>query len=184
MDHGILSVRQATAPRHRAGICARCTVCTILSSLVLFVVGVCLGIGVLVPTVSGANTYRVLSGSMEPAIPTGSLVIVRPCDEAKPGDVITFDHKADTVTHRVVDTVVLPDGTTAYQTKGDANARADEIVVQHDQVHGTVWYQVPYLGIIAGKTTGPVTLLVVSSAVGLSSRAAWWLVSGRCGRAL
>ena len=61
----------------------------------------------------------VLSGSMEPAIKTGSIVFVKPSDTYQKGDIITFtDGKAaSSVTHRVFE-IQNKDGKDIFITKG------------------------------------------------------------------
>ena len=77
---------------------------------------------------------RVLTGSMEPRIPVGALVVSRPADATmlEPGDVIQFVPPAPygppgggPVVHRVVDVSRDAEGTVVLHTKGDANAAAD-----------------------------------------------------------
>ncbi|WP_153397099.1 signal peptidase I [Ornithinicoccus halotolerans] len=110
---------------------------------------------ILIPRLTGWVPLTVLSGSMEPTIPTGSLVVVeRLHGEADltgigTGDVITFmPHPDDPtlVTHRVVSAGTRADGTTVFVTQGDANAAADPEPVGAQQVRGTVRYHVPYAG--------------------------------------
>ncbi len=86
---------------------------------------VALGLG---PRLGHYRTLTVLSGSMEPEIPTGSVVVVtpKPLREVRVGDVIVFNAPTDgrPVTHRVIE--VLEDGNRPLiRTKGDANASAD-----------------------------------------------------------
>ena len=73
--------------------------------------------------------YAVTSGSMEPAIATGSLILVErvPASSVRAGDVITFDPPgpAGRVTHRVVDRA-RQDGSWYFTTKGDANPASDD----------------------------------------------------------
>jgi len=69
----------------------------------------------------------VQSGSMEPAIHTGSVVMVKPASDYKIGDVITFGEVSKTkapITHRIYDIKVV-DGNPVYITKGDANNAPD-----------------------------------------------------------
>ena len=78
------------------------------------------------------GTYRlatVLTGSMAPGMPAGSMAVLVPVDPAavRVGDVITYeaplpDHRV--VTHRVVD-IVAGGPHPVLRTKGDANAAAD-----------------------------------------------------------
>ncbi len=71
----------------------------------------------------------VLTGSMEPTIPTGSLAVMLPVrgDDLVVGDIITFHHPQDPrsyVTHRVI-AIDETAGRRILETKGDANALAD-----------------------------------------------------------
>ena len=101
----------------------------------------------------GMQTYAVLSGSMEPAYPTGALLYVRKVDPAdiQPGQVITFLLDEHTVaTHRVVEVIPDPEeaGIYRYRTKGDANEAADAGLVHCKNVLGTPVASIPYLGYV------------------------------------
>ena len=84
--------------------CAR--VCKIFGTVCLVaVILVCLPLTL--PRVFGYEIYTVISGSMEPAIPVGSLVYVQPGapEDAETDDVIAFHSSMDTgaiITHRVI----------------------------------------------------------------------------------
>lgn len=99
----------------------------------------------------------VQSGSMEPNIMTGSLVMVQPRDEYRVGDVITFNSRSAKVptTHRIVDSYV-EDGRTMFITKGDANEEADAEPVARGEVKGLVQFAVPRLGYILEFTRQPI----------------------------
>jgi signal peptidase I len=78
------------------------------------------------------KTMTVLTGSMDPSLAKGSLVISTPApaDEVRAGDVITFyppEGERRVVTHRVVSVMEDPAGTgqPVVTTKGDANATPD-----------------------------------------------------------
>lgn len=108
----------------------------------------------------GLQVFTVLSGSMEPTCPVGSLVYVRPVDyrHLEEGDIITFLLDADTVvTHRI--TQVVPDeaepDTLRYRTKGDANDAEDGSLVDYRNVIGTVVFTIPYLGYFADFIQNP-----------------------------
>lgn len=117
----------------------------------------------------GLNTYVVLSGSMEPAYETGSLLYVKevPYTELEVGDVITFMLDEDTVaTHRIVE--VVSDETDSsvvrYQTKGDANNAVDGSLVHYKNVIGTPVFSIPKLGYIANYIQTPPGMYVAASA--------------------
>ena len=125
-------------------------VCGILGT-VLVVPVVLLAMLLLAVRLCGLEVYTVLSGSMEPAYRTGSLICVRKIDTADihPGTPITFLLDENTAaTHRVVE--VLPDEenpeVVRFRTKGDANAFADGGLVHERNVIGTPVLTLPYLG--------------------------------------
>ncbi len=96
----------------------------------------------------GVEAYSVISGSMEPEYPVGSLIYVK---EAKPneievGDVITFVLKNETpATHRVID---IDEENQKFYTKGDANDTEDA-PVHFNNLIGKPIFKIPYLGYIA-----------------------------------
>ncbi|MEI2810710.1 MAG: signal peptidase I [Nocardioides sp.] len=105
---------------------------------------------VLIPRIGGATPYTVLTGSMQPNYPPGTLVVVKPvaAEDIGVGSVITYQLKSGepaVVTHRVV-TVTQADGQPAFQTQGDANNAVDPDWVAPVQIRGKLWYAVPYLG--------------------------------------
>ncbi|HET7735081.1 MAG TPA: signal peptidase I [Nocardioidaceae bacterium] len=107
--------------------------------------------GVVVPTVSGATPYTVLTGSMTPALDPGTLIVVRPVDseQVAVGDVVTYQLRSgepEVVTHRVVSVGINGDGERIFRTRGDANSVADGEWVRSIQLRGEVWYSVPHLG--------------------------------------
>lgn len=106
---------------------------------------------VLVPRVAGATPMTVLTGSMTPVYPAGTLVVVRPlpAEEIAVGSVITFQLRSGdptVVTHRVVGVGYDGTGEKVFTTQGDANQAPDVAPVREVQVRGEVWYSVPFLG--------------------------------------
>lgn len=119
-------------------------VLTLLATLVF--AGLAIG-----PHTGAYRTLTVLSGSMSPGIPSGSVVAVVPIDpsELTEGMVITYAIPVEdkrVVTHRVID--IIKDGKQPIvQTKGDANDVQDGWIAQLDG--GPVWTHratIPYLG--------------------------------------
>ena len=95
-----------------------------------------------VPQLVGAEqSYVVLSGSMEPAISPGDVIIVNevPASAIAVGDVITFGdgQAAPPTTHRVVDIQQTNDGL-VFETKGDANENVDIRTVAPADLRGKV----------------------------------------------
>lgn len=114
---------------------------------------------VAVPRIAGATPYTVLSSSMEPGMPAGSLVVVRPVDpdELGVGAVITYQMESgrpQVVTHRVVAVVNAIDGERRFLTQGDANEEADPEPVRPVQIKGERWYALPRLGHVNELLTG------------------------------
>jgi signal peptidase I len=114
--------------------------------------------------------YSVQSGSMEPAIRTGSLVFTTKPVLYHIGDIITFSSEAETnqinpqatTTHRLID-IVTDNGTQVFRTKGDANQSADASLVDPKRVIGRVSLSLPYLGYVAtfAKTQEGLIFLVI-----------------------
>ena len=102
----------------------------------------------------GLEIYAVLSGSMEPAYQTGSLIYVKDVslEDLEVNDVITFRMGGNTTaTHRIVE--IVPDESNPervrFRTKGDANEIVDATLVEYESVIGTPIFSVPYLGYLA-----------------------------------
>lgn len=102
------------------------------------------------PKIGKLQTYSVISESMEPNIPVGSLLYVKEVspDELQENDVITFyGKKGSVVTHRIVS--FSEDG---IVTKGDANQEVDLAKVQETQILGKVVLSIPFLGYLIQST--------------------------------
>ncbi|MFV0253189.1 MAG: signal peptidase I [Beutenbergiaceae bacterium] len=124
-----------------------------VSWLVLAAASLALVAGVFVPVFAGAKPYTVLTGSMSPGLPPGTLVVVKPVpfDDIVVGDVITYQLRSgepEVATHRVVGYAVSMTGEPQLVTRGDANSAVDPAPVLPVQVRGRVWYAIPYLGLV------------------------------------
>lgn len=117
------------------------------------------------PRLLGYQALPVLTGSMAPAIPTGSLVVVTrvAAAEVGVGDVITFHHPQrpqEYVTHRVVAVEQSPAGR-ALTTKGDANAQPDAWKVVANESGYRYAFGVPHVGAaILAFASSPARLLL------------------------
>lgn len=141
--------RSQEARRRPAGRLLRATAALVALALG----GIVLVAGVL-PRLAGATPYTVLTSSMAPSLPAGTLVIVRPVGTSRLGigDVVTYQLRSgepEVVTHRIVALEVGVGGETLYRTQGDANPAADPEPVHALQIRGRVWYAVPYVGRIS-----------------------------------
>lgn len=94
---------------------------------------------------SGLKGFVVVSGSMEPAIPTGSTIYTAKKSFYNPSDVIVFNHDERVVTHRIVGIETLG-SEPFYRTKGDANSVEDSSLVNKNDIVGATFVSVPYLG--------------------------------------
>lgn len=154
----------------------------IVSWLILLIVLAVAAVMIVVPRVGGATAYTVLTGSMEPGMPPGSLAVVRPVDPAhlRTGDVITYQLKSGepaVVTHRIVGVGATTRGELRFTTRGDANT-AEDPPVQPEQIRGRLWYQMPWLGYVNTALTGSQRQwLSVAIAAGLFGYAALMLGS-------
>jgi len=139
---------------------------------------------IVIPMASDGRALTVLTGSMDPTYPPGTLVVVTPTEPAdiRVGDVMTYQlesGKAALVTHRVVGKVFNTRGDITFTTKGDANDSPDPAPVQEIQIVGTVAYAVPYLGWVNNAINGELRGAIVPIVVGLLfAYAAWMVVSG------
>ncbi len=109
--------------------------------------------------------YSVLSGSMEPSIKTGSVVLVKPQTTYKKGDVITVSDSMNPktpITHRIF-SVEEATGGAIFRTKGDANNTPDSDKRMQKDILGKVFLSIPYLGYVAtyGKTRDGLIILVI-----------------------
>jgi signal peptidase len=138
---------------------------------------------VVLPAVTGSVALEVLTGSMNPAVPAGSVVLVRPVDPAtlRVGDVATYQTqpgRAEYITHRIVG---IDSTTGGFTFQGDANRGPDKDVVPAAAVRGRVWFHAPYLGTVRHvlQDRGSVAGLGI---VLLSGYALVQLVGGLAGR--
>ncbi len=97
------------------------------------------------PRLFGFETYNIVSGSMEPEIPVGSLVLVKYKEpkEIEENEIITFYSNGTVVTHRVTNNNYFEGKIT---TKGDANQGEDISDTSYNEIIGIVVQHYPYLG--------------------------------------
>lgn len=109
----------------------------------------------------GFKPMIVVSGSMEPTIPTGSLVISNPnyeYEDVKIGDIVIFENSSMDVIHRVVEKA---DDNSGYITKGDNNDIIDGVTVTENTLKGSLLFSIPYVGyLISFINNGYVKIII------------------------
>lgn len=114
---------------------------------------------------AGHEMYVVKGASMEPAVPLGAVIFVRPVDPATivAGDIITFRApNGAIVSHRVIG--LAQETGLVFQTKGDGSSAADPIIVPATSVVGLVESFIPQLGYFVnalGSTAGVVAMVAL-----------------------
>ena len=125
-------------PKHLPAFCR-----VVGIALLVIVIGLC--VPITVPRIAGFEVYEVVSGSMEPEIPVGSVLYVKPVDPktVTENEIIAFQDVDDVVAHRVV---ANRSGIGEFVTKGDANNTEDRDPISYDAVVGRVEMHLPVFG--------------------------------------
>lgn len=144
---------------------------------------------IIVPAATGSTPMTVLTRSMEPTYPPGTLVIVKPLDaaEIRIGDPITYQiasGKPEVVTHRVISIISTSDGERRFITQGDNNSAPDAVAVQPVQIRGKVWYAIPWIGYVNNLVTAEVRswavpVFAVALFVYAGAQLTYWFVDRR-----
>ena len=118
--------------------------CRLFGTLILLLV-IAAAAAVTVPRYMGYEMYHVVSGSMEPAIPVGSIVYVKPVlpQDVADDTIIAFNHNDTVIVHRVVRNKIVEG---KFSTKGDANDAEDLNDIKYEEFIGIVVYHLPVLG--------------------------------------
>lgn len=160
-DYGI--ARKGVERRARTGLGAALDRAVTIASLALLLV-------TLMGLVAGYRAMVVVSGSMEPSIQRGDIVVSAPASNPEKGDVIAYAGPHGVIVHRVIDEGVGEDGEVFLKTKGDANSAPDPWEVPRRAVIGRVVAVIPYLGypiyylstLLGGFTNAMVAIIVFS----------------------
>jgi signal peptidase I len=116
----------------------------------------------------GMQSFVVVSGSMEPTLPVGSVLYTYAPDSFHVSDIITFKTANNIyVTHRIVEVVQDANGV-SYRTKGDANNAIDSDLVKSSQVVGAGIALLPIIGksmMFARTLPGFITLIILPTLI-------------------
>lgn len=118
----------------------------------------------------GWQLQAVLSGSMSPTYPVGSLLVVGPIDasDVRAGMPLVFEDPLEPgriVTHRVV--APVPADASAFRTRGDANTSVDPALVPARLVRGRVLWAVNGLGAVLDLLRWPNGFILLVAVPGL-----------------
>ena len=135
------------------------SLCNLLGTLILLLVIVsCLPLTV--PRLFGYEIYEIVSGSMEPEIPVGSVIYVKNVqpEDIEEEDVIAFWSGSSVIAHRVKQNKVVEG---EFVTKGDANAAEDLKAVSYSELIGRIEYHFPVVGRLMAVYTSNVGKIYV-----------------------
>lgn len=112
------------------------------------------------PMPFGYGAAVVLSGSMEPELSKGDLIIVSESKVYEQNDIVVFQDRGTLVVHRIIDM----DGDTAV-TQGDANNTSDE-PISISAIKGKVLFWIPFVGNVVNFIKTPIgTICIIAFAI-------------------
>ena len=118
-----------------------------------------------IPMPLGVGAAVVVSGSMEPELSVGDLIIIKERDAYEVNDVIVYQDNRASVTHRIIG---MDEKTVT--TKGDANNTEDS-PVRYSQIKGEVVFVIPLVGYLVSFIKTPIgTLFIIALAILLLER--------------
>ena len=95
------------------------------------------------PSVFGYHIFRVSSGSMEPTLNVGDVILVKspPPSAIHENDIVTYnglegDFAGKVITHRVVEEPEEDGGIWYFQTQGDVEGSLPDPKITYDQIEG------------------------------------------------
>ena len=111
-----------------------------------------------IPSFMGYTPLTILTGSMEPTIMTGEIILIKQeSTSIKEGSIITYWMGNVLVTHRVIGV----NGETSFTLKGDANNTEDEKPIDKSQIVGTYVMTIPGGKYLKGPGGGILILITL-----------------------
>lgn len=132
-------------------------------------------IGTRVASMDGRSVLIIRGGSMEPALPLGSLVVVEPVDPRtlSVSDVVAFRAGPGTlVTHRITQ-VFGGASEPRFETRGDANLTPDPVLATASAIVGRVVVTVPLAGYALAYLSLPGGMPSFLALIGMLFLAGW-----------
>ncbi len=105
---------------------------TWLVSILIIIFGIIIAMGN--TSIFGYRTLQVATGSMEPDIKVGEMVIIKKSDQYEVGDIITYEIEESYVTHRIIEK-----NDEKIITKGDANTAIDDPITESSIIGKVIW---------------------------------------------
>lgn len=103
----------------------------------------------------GFRIYRVISGSMQPALQIGDVIIIKKANNYAEKDIITYDNGLTTITHRIKsingDEII---------TEGDANDAPDKPITK-DRILGKYFFRISTFSVFSIMLTGKTVYLIM-----------------------
>lgn len=118
------------------------------------------------PSFMGYSIYRISSGSMEPTLEVGDVILVKECEpqDLQIGDIVTFQgegiYEGKIITHRVIKATYEENGQLYFDTKGDAN-KNDDPVNKAESLYGRMETTIPWLNFLYDFFLTPWGLLAI-----------------------
>ena len=103
----------------------------------------------------GFRIYRVISGSMQPALQIGDVIIIKKANNYAEKDIITYDNGLTTITHRIKS--INGDG---IITEGDANDAPDKPITK-DRILGKYFFRISTFSVFSIMLTGKTIYLIM-----------------------
>ena len=103
----------------------------------------------------GFRIYRVISGSMQPALQIGDVIIIKKANNYAEKDIITYDNGLTTITHRIKSI----DGDEII-TEGDANDAPDKPITK-DRILGKYFFRISTFSVFSIMLTGKTIYLIM-----------------------
>lgn len=130
-----------------------------VSAALLILVVALAAVAIVIPKLAGALPMTVLTSSMQPGLPPGTLIIVKPVnpDDLAIGDVATYQiesGKPGVITHRILSINLIASGERTFVFMGDNNGVADPEAVREVQIQGKLWYSIPLIGWVNNLVNG------------------------------
>ena len=123
------------------------------------------------PSIFGYQVFRVSSGSMEPELMIGDVILVREAEseDIKKGDIVTYkgeegDFDDKFITHKVVEDPELVDGKYVFHTQGIYEGAMPDPIWYEDQLIGEFVCKVPFINSLYNfflKPYGLITFVLI-----------------------